>query len=35
MLKALREDEEVKTRLATCKDVAARYEDLLDMAGDK
>jgi hypothetical protein len=35
MLKDLREDPAVKTRLDSCKDVAARYEDLLDKAGDK
>lgn len=35
MLKELRDDPDVKTRLASCKDVAARYEDLLDKAGDK
>jgi hypothetical protein len=35
MLKELREDKAVKTRLASCKEVAARYEDLLDRAGDK
>jgi hypothetical protein len=35
MLKELRDDREVKKRLAWCKDVAARYEDLLDKAGDK
>jgi hypothetical protein len=35
MLKDLRDDPEVKKRLASSKDVAARYEDLLDKAGDK
>lgn len=35
MLRELRDDREVKTRLASCKDFAARYEDLLDKAGDK
>jgi hypothetical protein len=35
MLKALHDDREVKLRLTSCKDVAARYEDLLDKAGDK
>ena len=35
ILKNLRDDREVKKRLASCKDVAARYEDLLDKAGDK
>jgi hypothetical protein len=35
MLKELRDDREVRIRLASCKDVAARYEDLLDKAGDK
>jgi hypothetical protein len=35
MLKDLRDDREVRMRLASCKDVAARYEDLLDKAGDK
>ncbi len=30
MLKDLRDDREVRIRLASCKDVAARYHDLLD-----
>jgi hypothetical protein len=35
MLENLRNDTEVKNRLASSKDVASRYEDLLDKAGDK
>src|SRR5207244_684924 len=35
MLKELREDKGVKTLLDSCKEVAARFEDLLDAAGDE
>ena len=35
MLKDFRDDHDVKLRLSSCKDVSARYEDLLDKAGDK
>ena len=35
VLKGLRDDAAVSQRMASCKEVAARYEDLLDVAGDK
>jgi hypothetical protein len=35
VLKDLREDATVRQQMAWCKDVAARYELLLDVAGDK
>lgn len=35
ILKDLRNDSAISRRLANCKEIAARYEELLDLAGDK